>query len=29
MKYYENYQNMIHKHEVNKCYWKNGKDKLA
>ena len=29
MKYCKDYQNVMQKHEVSKCCWKNGIDRLA
>ena len=29
LKYCENYQNVTQRHEVNKCCWKNGANRLA
>ena len=29
MKYFENYQDVIHRYEVSECYWKSGANRLA
>ena len=29
MKYHENYQNVAQRHEMSKCCWRNGTDRLA